>query len=81
MGQIIFFIKEFILGGLIIYHSINLSKKVGPLKKNCHFLGNQCKVAIYTGCQKIIYSPTPSAFLAICEGFSKTTDVIFSNQF
>ena len=28
-----FFIKEFILGGLIIYHSINLSKKVGPLKK------------------------------------------------
>ena len=48
-------------------------KKIA-IKKICHFLGHQYKVAIYTGCQKRIYCPTSTAFLTIFEGSSRKTD-------
>ena len=50
------------------------------IKKIAIFFGNQRKVAIYTGYQKIIYCPTFTAFLAIFEGSSRKKNLM-SNQF
>ena len=65
-----FVIQEFILWGVVIYHSFTVSKRVWSLNLFA-FFGNQWKVAIYTGCQKWIYCPTSNAFLAIFKGSSR----------
>ena len=52
MGQIKKIIQEFILGGLIIHHSLTLGQEIWPLKKIYILFGNQWKVVNYTGSQK-----------------------------
>ena len=51
------------MGGLIIYHSFDLSQKKWPLKKSAIFSLNQWKVAIYTGCHKKFIVQHPAHFL------------------
>ena len=55
--------QEFRLGGLIIYHSINLSPKNNAIKKSTIFFLNQRKVAIYTGCQNKFIVQHPAHLL------------------
>ena len=62
MGLIKNSIQEFILGGLIIYNSFTLGKENLSLKKKGIFLGNQWKVADYTGCQQQFIVQHPAHF-------------------
>ena len=80
-GQIKKIIKEFILGGLIIYHNLTLVQKNCPLKKIVNVFGNQLKGAIYAGWQNKKNRQTFSKFLAIFEGPRRQTGTTFSNQF
>ena len=65
MGPIFFFlfIQEFILGGLIIYHSFTLSQKNLTIIKSWHLKKNQWKVVTYTGCQNNFMFQHPAHFL------------------
>ena len=66
-----FFYSRFYIGRFDYLPFFYFGQKKSTNKKIAFFFGNQCKVAIYTGCPKRIYCPTSNAFLAIFKGSSR----------